>query len=190
MFIVIEGCDGTGKTTLLNAIKKHNSNIVCTKEPYDSKYINLIDNATSNLEAFLLFSLDRLKHIENIITPALNDGKTVYCDRYEASTWIYQHMIDNVDPELVSIVSRTISTLTPDFTILLYADRHVIIDRLQSRDKSDKRDPLNSSQIDLIQQCYFDYYRLYNNQNVHMFNTGLSTIEHILYFLESSGALA
>ena len=97
-FIVIEGCDGSGKTEVIEALKKEYSkskNIIFVKEPdYNTfgKDLALVINKyalTADIK-LQLFMAARLELLKTTILPALSEGKTVICERFALSTWAYQ----------------------------------------------------------------------------------------------------
>ena len=98
-FIVFEGIDGAGKTTQLDRLEKAlteaGTPVFRTAEPTSSDTGKLLRRALSGelkkspAELALLFTLDRVEHNKEIET-ALNEGKTVLCDRYYYSTIAYQ----------------------------------------------------------------------------------------------------
>ncbi len=99
-FIVIEGLDGSGKTTqakLLTAKLAHNYRALYTAEPSQGRIGAFIredclyekKRLLTEIEA-LLFAADRIEHIENEIKPALQEGRLVICDRYVYSSLAYQ----------------------------------------------------------------------------------------------------
>ncbi len=98
-FIVIEGIDGAGKTTLSFNLKKElekrGYSVLITSEPTQGKYgrelIRKIKNGAITPEEELeLFFKDRKEHVEKVLRPALSEGKIVICDRYFYSTCAYQ----------------------------------------------------------------------------------------------------
>ena len=110
-FIVIEGIDGCGKTTQIEAISKWlptsglmktNSKLVKTREPGGSqlgkKLRNIIldnnqNNKPSSLAELLLYSADRAEHVSKIISPALNNNDWVISDRFSDSTLAYHCLL-------------------------------------------------------------------------------------------------
>lgn len=97
--IVIEGIDGSGKSTCAkNLTEKLNSiNIksIYTFEPTNSRYgAKLRDSMMSeNLDAeeeLSLFIKDRKEHIEQMIKPAIEEGYFIILDRYFYSSIAYQ----------------------------------------------------------------------------------------------------
>ena len=90
-FIIIEGVDGCGKTRLTQHLSTVISNSVVTKEPYYSNYIQDINNSNDGYDKVLLFALDRSRHLQEVVKPALEDEKIVICDRYIPSNIVYQY---------------------------------------------------------------------------------------------------
>lgn len=100
--IVFEGPDGSGKTTVLNEVKKRleNENIdfLDYREPggtYISEKIRdiIIDKDNSAMTAScecLLFAASRAQLVEEKIKPALEAGKIILCDRFVLSSLLYQ----------------------------------------------------------------------------------------------------
>jgi len=90
MFINIEGIDGSGKTTLINNLKKKFTNFYYTREPTDNfDYANLLplDNEYNSLLNFFLFTHDRIRHQAEIQE---NIKNTIISDRYIASSIAYE----------------------------------------------------------------------------------------------------
>jgi len=99
IFVVIEGIDGSGKTTLAKALndKLESENIPVvlsrepTKGPHGKKIRELTKvNRPSPEEELRLFVEDRKEHVRDVIFPSLKDKKAVILDRYYYSTMAYQ----------------------------------------------------------------------------------------------------
>ncbi len=99
LFIVIEGIDGTGKSTqaklLQKALLDQGQTVTLDHEPSDGPYGKILrDSATtgrlSPQEELDLFHKDRKQHVDELIIPALNRGETIILDRYYFSTMAYQ----------------------------------------------------------------------------------------------------
>lgn len=94
-FVVIEGADGAGKTTVAKALAKKN-NWHYTKEPTDSdvgKKVRQLLRDRKEDEALVEAHEDRLQHIKNVILPQL-ERTPVICDRYFLSTLVYNVVPD------------------------------------------------------------------------------------------------
>ncbi len=99
-FIVIEGLDGAGKTTLskllVRDLRARGVPAVWTSEPSKSTVGQILRKkvlqgrkASAELEA-LLFATDRYLHLQNEVGPALRKGQTVVSDRYVYASLAYQ----------------------------------------------------------------------------------------------------
>jgi len=125
MFIVLEGIDGCGKSTharlLADWFKKQGRGVYRTAEPTKSvigKTVRCI--LAGELEVkpktlALLFTADRMEHLDEI-EAALDEGKTVVCERYLYSTVAYQHA-QGVDWQWLLELNRDV--LKPDIAFLL-----------------------------------------------------------------------
>lgn len=100
IFIVIEGIDGSGKSTQSKMLKKYfenkNFKVFLTQEPTNSaigkiikKSINSGKKNIGNEAIALLFACDRAEHVKKI-RRELENGKAVICDRYYYSSLAYQ----------------------------------------------------------------------------------------------------
>lgn len=108
-FIVLEGPDGSGKTTqaqrLYQRLKADGMPCILTEEPGATREGRIIRNILLNPELkispkteLFLFLADRANHVQKVIEPALSDGKTVVCSRYFYSTLVYQGIARSVAP--------------------------------------------------------------------------------------------
>lgn len=86
MFITLEGIDGCGKSTLAKELHDMIPNSILTLEPYRMKDFYHLPTE----EVYDVIYEDRAAHIEEVIIPALTEGKTVISDRYYHSTLAYQ----------------------------------------------------------------------------------------------------
>jgi dTMP kinase len=108
-FIVVEGLDGAGSTTLVNGLVNHYRSerraVRMTREPSSGPIGSLIRQVLSRRLGIpsnygplplgwatmaLLFASDRLDHLDAEILPLLADGITVICDRCDLSSLTYQ----------------------------------------------------------------------------------------------------
>lgn len=127
MFIVIEGADGTGKSTLAAALAQHLS-ATLTAEPSRAligQWLRANLDALPAVALPFLFAADRAQHVAEVITPALARGEIVICDRYIPSSIAYQ------GPDAVALNT---SFPVPDLTILLTVSPSVARQRIAARD--------------------------------------------------------
>ena len=97
--IVIEGIDGSGKSTcaknLAEKLNSINIKTIYTFEPTHSHYgaklrDGMLSEDLDTEEELLLFVKDRKEHIEYMIKPALEEGYFIILDRYFYSSIAYQ----------------------------------------------------------------------------------------------------
>jgi dTMP kinase len=134
-FITFEGLDGTGKSTqiekLAKALRARGISVVVTREPGGTatgEHIRrvILDSSTTDLsplaEMALMFA-SRAQHIQEVIQPALAEGKVVLCDRFTDSTEAYQGGGRKLGSADVRELHRILcADLRPDLTLLLDSD--------------------------------------------------------------------
>jgi dTMP kinase len=140
VFIVIEGLDGSGKTTQANLLAERlqkTHNVFFTAEPSHGKIGTFIrddclyENKRLPIEAeALLFAADRIEHVKNKIAPALAEGKIVVCDRYIYSSLAYQ---GSTGLSLDWIKTINARALQPDFSIFIDVSPEKVLERLQRK---------------------------------------------------------
>jgi len=138
-FIVVEGIDGTGKTTLArniyNRLKNKGFPAILTFEPTDGPWGRMLRRSFSAPgrltpeEELELFLKDRKEHVKKIIRPSLEQEKIVVCDRYYFSTMAYQGAI-GLDPEAIRKTNETFAPM-PDLVLLLELDPEAAIKRIK-----------------------------------------------------------
>lgn len=98
LFIVVDGGEGSGKSSLLKQVQDLFPDAIFTREPGGSPFSEEIrslilgDSASMADEKtlFNLFWASRAEHIEKTIRPALEAGKMVISDRFDSTTYAYQ----------------------------------------------------------------------------------------------------
>jgi len=134
VFVVLEGIDGSGKTTIANMILRELSEMgyktLYTYEPTDSEIVNIVKTKFSDFRDpyidALTFALDRLLHIKLKILPALEQGYIVVCDRYYYSSVAYQGAL-GAPVEWVLEVNKWV--LKPDIAVYLDVDPLIALKR-------------------------------------------------------------
>jgi len=129
-FFVIEGIDGAGKSSQIKKLEEYISglgsgyDVIVTKEPTEeSEHGRKIRESMYKGERFspeeelLLFTLDRREHLDNLVNPALREGKIVICDRYYYSNIAYQGA-SGLDPEHIRRINEEFATI-PDAVFYL-----------------------------------------------------------------------
>lgn len=142
IFITFEGTDGSGKTTQIEILKtvleKMGYNCIFTREPGGTllgeelrKIILSKDfgNMLPETEA-MLYAACRAQHVEEVIRPALKQGKVVLCDRYIDSSVAYQKYGRKLGSVVEKINEFAIHGTMPDKTFLLMLDPNKSKDRI------------------------------------------------------------
>lgn len=159
-FIVLEGIDGSGKTSLAKRIAEAVGGAELTFEPTKSALGSALRSGSfgdipPSAEA-LLFAADRAIHTEEI-KKHLDAGRWVICDRYLGSTVAYQSASfgDSADWEwLLAMQSK--SVIEPDMTILLDIDPQISMARVNTRGEELSR----FEKIDFLSKVRDAYLRL------------------------------
>ena len=136
-FLVLEGIDGSGKTTIARLLARTFKDALVTREPtLDSvpgKKIQAIlrheQAAPSPLAFQKLYIADRREHVANVIKPALAKGKLVICQRYVLSTLAYGTAFGVPRAKLAHRV------ITPDLTIFLDIPATLAMRRINARNQ-------------------------------------------------------
>ncbi len=153
LFIVIEGIDGTGKSTQARRLGEWFSSqgreVVLSREPTDGPWGKKVreSGGTGRLspeDELRYFLNDRLQHVEEVIKPSLAAGKVVILDRYYFSTMAYQGS-RGFDPAEIRRKNEVFAPV-PDVLLILDVDVDSALGRIGSRgdvaNEFEKRDNL------------------------------------------------
>jgi dTMP kinase len=148
LLITIEGIDGSGKTTLINNLKKSGELDLITNNWQDTELGQKIWHSINETRTegkssfpsawtyiFLIFSaFDELNR--KVIKPSLQENKVVIIDRYIDSTFVYQGLEGGLGVNIVQeVVKKTIDLPFPDITFVLDIDPRRAQERLNKRKK-------------------------------------------------------
>ena len=151
-FIVLEGVDGSGKTTQIKKVgdffRESGYGVVCTNEPGGTPIGRKIrgifeeyDQMLSINTQLLLMVADRFEHIHQLILPEMEKGNVVISDRYHYSSQVYQSVFCKVDASLMDRLSALVyEMLKPDLTLILDLDPKISLSR-KSRRTVDPKTP-------------------------------------------------
>ena len=153
MFFVFEGVDGSGKTTQLNRfvqwLSDQNHDVVACKDPGSTELgeqlraLLLGEHSTpiAMRTEMMMFTTARTQLVQEIVKPALAEGKTVVLDRFILSTVVYQGHAGRLDPnEILAINAIATEGLMPDLTFVLDLDINTSMKRLgDSLDRMESR---------------------------------------------------
>lgn len=149
MFITFEGIEGCGKTTQIKRLSKtltrYEISHITTLEPGGTevgRHIRriLLDSGNKGLAPLaelMLYEADRAQHIEEIVRPALEQGKWVLCDRFYDATVAYQGGARGQDGRLVDFLNDKVTRgIKPDKTFLLDCPVETGLERAIARNRT------------------------------------------------------
>ena len=128
-FITFEGTDGVGKSTQAQRtaqwLESRGIRVTLTREPGGGPLAErvraiLLDPASQMqpLTELLLYQAARVEHLHRVIHPALEQGRTVLCDRFTDATLAYQGHARKLWDESVVLNKLVCGSLHPDITLL------------------------------------------------------------------------
>lgn len=130
-FVSLEGGEGAGKTTVLNALvealQADGAEVVSTREPGGTPLAEMIrsllldpghEPPAPETELLLMFAA-RAQHLCETLQPALARGAWVLSDRFTDSSYAYQGGGRGLDAGLIAELERRVVGLQPGLTLLL-----------------------------------------------------------------------
>jgi len=170
IFITLEGVEGAGKSThmtyIAGQLKKTGREIVVTREPGGTplgeqvRHILLMQKsmAIDGMAELLLVLAARAQHIQEIITPALRQGKIVLCDRFTDSSYAYQGGGRAIPAETIAQLSRVAGTdIKPDLTLLFDVP---VVTGLQRACRDREADRFEQESFDFFQAVRGTYLKI------------------------------
>lgn len=167
-FIVFEGLDGSGKSTLMDRFGEHLSShglsYLKTREPGGSELGEKIRDLLLHVEKdppcpraeILLYEAARAQHVDLKIKPALKARQWVLSDRYYASTVAFQAGGRTLDISDVNQLNQfAISGVEPDLWVLL----DLSVEEAQKRMAGRALDRMEQEKIDFherVRKSYLD----------------------------------
>ena len=169
IFITIEGLDGSGKSTQLQALseelRSRGRQVVLTREPGGTAVGEkirpiLVDSATVGLyaraEMALMFAA-RAQHVEQVIIPALQRGAFVLCDRFTDSTEAYQGYGRELGSAAVLALHMILChNIQPDMTILMDSVASASLAKARRRNLGIGDDVANEDRFERESLAFFD----------------------------------
>jgi dTMP kinase len=149
IFLTFEGGDGSGKSTQLRMLgeklRAEGHAVVETAEPggtaIGAKIRRILLDASNQelcptAELLLMFA-SRAQNVDQLILPALGEGKIVLCDRFTDSSLVYQGAARGLGSETVLDVDRVACRgLVPDLTIYVDVEVEVGLARTRKRNEA------------------------------------------------------
>ncbi|MEL7499838.1 MAG: dTMP kinase [Planctomycetota bacterium] len=180
MFFVFEGVDGAGKSTQLSMfvswLADHGHEVVTCKDPGSTELgeelrtILLEDHAMpiSMRAEMMLFTTARTQLVQEIVKPALEQGKMVVLDRYILSTIVYQGHAGKLHPQDIRDVNHIATEgLRPNVTFVLDLPVDAAMNRLG--DKLDRMEARGTEYLSAVREGF--------RQEVQAWPTGVELID-------------
>ena len=151
MLVTLEGLDGSGKTTVWEALHDAHPDATFTREPTeswygDAVYRSLSDDDADPLAELFLYTADHAAHLADTVRPALAAGDLVVSDRYSDSRYAYQGATLEGEIERPMEYVRGVHqpfTVEPDLTIYLDLDPHTAVERSGETNKFERTEYLS-----------------------------------------------
>lgn len=170
-FIVIEGLEGAGKSTAIQAVKEKLEhigvkNIVNTREPGGTALAEKMralvkeeheGEALQDISELLLMYAARVQLVETVIKPALESGSWVVGDRHDMSSQAYQGGGRQIERDTMSALKRvSLGEFKPDLTIYLDIDPKVGLERARGRGELDRIEKMDISFFERTRDRYLE----------------------------------
>jgi dTMP kinase len=148
LFVSVEGIDGAGKTTHVNALQARwqalGRDVVRTREPGGTELAEVLRELVLHrsmdalTESLLVFAARR-DHLVQVIEPALERGAWVLCDRFTDATFAYQGGGRGFDLQVLSTLEAWVQQgRQPDLTLVFDVDPAVAATRLSAARAPDR----------------------------------------------------
>lgn len=171
MFISFEGTEGVGKTTLIREIYAHyeqkGAEIILTREPGGTPLAEQIralllsvshDEKMSDDTELLLMYAARAQHLQQVILPALQAGKTVLCDRFTDASFAYQCAGRGLNENKLAVLNQSFVSRMPDITLWLDAPVELGMSRARERGALDR---FEQEKVSFFEKVRAGYTRLW-----------------------------
>jgi dTMP kinase len=153
--ITLEGIEGAGKSShmqfIAEKLQQAGKEILLTREPGGTELGEGIrelllknnEEAMSEETELLLMFAARAQHVQQLILPAMAEGKMVICDRFTDSSYAYQGGGRGISTEKISqleawLFSGALSGFKPDLTLLLDLSVETGLSRARARGEADR----------------------------------------------------
>ncbi len=190
-FIVFEGLDGSGKSTLISTfaekLKSHGIECILTREPGGTVLGEEVRRLLLSTEGeppsprceLLLYEAIRAQHVDVKIRPALEKGLWVLCDRYAASTVAFQVGGRGLSASSVDWLNRyATGGCQPDLWVLLDLTVDQAAKRLDGR-KHSHRDRFEQEEKDFHERVRKKYLEISQTQENWLCLNGKRPLERL-----------
>jgi len=162
--VTLEGVDGAGKSTHLDwltaQLRTANIAVLTTREPGGTplgeslRELLLHQPMQLETETLLMFAA-RHEHVQQVIEPALAQGRWVVCDRFTDATYAYQGGGRGLPMERIDALQAWLHpTVQPDHTLLFDVPLEVARARLAASRSPDRFERENADFFQRTRTAY------------------------------------
>ena len=191
-FIVIEGCDFTGKSSvierLVETLKNKGVEACQMKALGETDYgiarrkFLMENKETLSNEEQADIMIDAMQDVNKKLLIKQEEGSFVVCDRYYHSSIVYQGICQNA-LEMVEERLSQANLIEPDLTFILDCKTSVILQRMKTRAETNAYDPKDANEVDAIRNAYLTLAQRKNTVLIDTTNlTVEQTVEKIMGF--------
>lgn len=203
-FVTFEGGEGVGKTTQLRLVRQYleekGVDAIFLREPggndISEKIRNIIldisNSAMTGMCEAMLYSAARAQLTEEVIKPALQQGKLVVCDRFIDSTFAYQGIARGLGADKVDALNRmACGEVMPDLTVFLDLPPSLAFARKGGADSDDRLEQEGFDFHNKVYDGYLQAAKLYPDRIVKIDCSGdaISTHKKIVDVLNKRGVV-
>ena len=169
-FITFEGGEASGKTSIIKAVceflNKNGAKYIVSREPGGDEISEQIRNVILNKKntnmdykcEALLYAASRVQHLNNVVIPALNEGKIVILDRYVDSSFVYQGYARNLGIESIENINYFAMKYLPNYTFFIDIKPEVALQRIKDNNRETNR--LDLEAFEFHTKVYEGYLKL------------------------------
>jgi len=169
LFITLEGGEGAGKSSNLGFIetwlRQAGKNPLMTREPGGTRAGEEIReillhgkdlSLTAEAEMLLMFAA-RAEHLQQVVRPALAQGRIVVCDRFTDATYAYQGGGRGLPAERIAVIEQWVQgDLRPDLTLLFDVPVEIGLQRANRRSAPDRFERENIQFFERVRHTYLE----------------------------------
>ena len=176
LVIALEGQDGTGKSTVIDAITGYFDEMgldyINAREPGSTDIGEkirdiLADKANKDMDYHteaLLFAASRSELYDKVIKPNVRKGTSVILDRFLLSSLAYQGVVRGLGTdEVMKINDLFLDGFRPDLTILMDLDANESYESLKKLGQLDRIESLGE---DFQERVHLAYLKLYEEKHM------------------------
>lgn len=170
LFIVLEGMDGSGKTTQIKTVETLMSSwgyeVVTVREPGGTELGEQLrklllaaplEVRPTPVAEMLMLQASRSQLTDTVIKPALNEGYCVISDRYTLSTYAYQGSGCGWSVAAIKMLGYLVGSITPDLTLVLDLPAQLSMQRVAARGNPDRIEAGSLAFFERVRRGYHDY---------------------------------